>query len=216
MSARRADHEALCRDRRLVGMGQRLHRRRQPTPTTNAWTVPSGRLGKLGGIIVARTNASFAWSMISLLDVQPSDKVLEVGFGPGVAIQLLAKSVPAGRVADVDRSKEMVEQARARNAEAIESGVVDLRHGSVEKLPFEDGTFGAVLAINSMQVWPDVIAGLREVGRVTRSGGTVALGFTLHSGRSGTGIPELLSAAGFAEASMVETEGGFCVLAMKP
>ena len=72
----------------------------------------------------------------------------------------------------------MVEQATARNAEAIASGVVDLRHGSVEKLPFEDGTFDAVLAINSMQVWPDVTAGLREVKRVTRSGGRVALAFT--------------------------------------
>ena len=57
----------------------------------------------------------------------------------------------------------MVEQATARNAEAIERGVVDLRHGSVEELPFEDGTFDAVLAINSMQVWPDVTAGLHEV-----------------------------------------------------
>jgi ubiquinone/menaquinone biosynthesis C-methylase UbiE len=62
----------------------------------------------------------------------------------------------------------MVEQAKARNAEAIASGVVDLRHGSVEDLPFEDDTFDAVLAINSMQVWPDVMAGLREVVRVTR------------------------------------------------
>ena len=110
----------------------------------------------------------------------------------------------------------MLEQARARNAEAIERGVVDLRRGSAEKLPFGDGAFDAVLAINSMQVWRDVMAGLRDVGRVTRTGGRVALGFTPYSGRSRAGIPELLSAAGFAEVSMLETKRGFCALAQKP
>jgi ubiquinone/menaquinone biosynthesis C-methylase UbiE len=118
---------------------------------------PTGTLGKLGGIIMARTNAAFASFVISLLDVQPREKVLEVGFGPGVGIQLLARS--AGRVAGVDCSREMVQQAKTRNAEAIAGGVVDLRHGSVEDLPFEDATFDAVLAVNSMQVWPDVMAG---------------------------------------------------------
>jgi ubiquinone/menaquinone biosynthesis C-methylase UbiE len=177
---------------------------------------PTGALGRLGGIIMARTNAAFASSVIGLLDVQPSDKVLEVGFGPGVGIQLLAGSAPAGRVAGVDYSREMVEQAKARNAETIESGLVDVRHGSVANLPFEHGAFDMVLAINSMQVWPDVMAGLREIKRVIRSGGRVALGFTRHSGQSRTGISERLSAAGFAEVRMVETEGGFCALARKP
>jgi ubiquinone/menaquinone biosynthesis C-methylase UbiE len=177
---------------------------------------PRGMLGKWGGIIMARMNASFARCVIRLLEVQPGEKVLEVGFGPGVGIQLLAKSAPEGRVAGVDCSREMLEQATARNAEAIASGVVDLRHGSVEELPFEDGTFDAVLAINSMQVWPDVMAGLREVTRVTRSGGRVVVAFTPYSGRSRAGIAELLSAAGFADASVVETKRGFCALALKP
>jgi ubiquinone/menaquinone biosynthesis C-methylase UbiE len=58
----------------------------------------------------------------------------------------------------------MVEQARTRNGAAIGTGAVDLRQGSVESMPFEDGTFDTVLAINSMQVWPDAPAGLRENG----------------------------------------------------
>ena len=49
---------------------------------------PRGALGRLGGVIMARSNAAIARSVISLLDVHPGDQVLEVGFGPGVGIQL--------------------------------------------------------------------------------------------------------------------------------
>src|SRR5215475_11869401 len=119
---------------------------------------PQGVLGRVGGLIMARTNHKCAAWVIELLDIQPHERVLEVGFGPGVGIQLLARTASAGYVAGVDASEEMVEQATARNVQAIESGRVDVRHGSVERLPFEDHAFDKTLAINAMQVWPDAVA----------------------------------------------------------
>jgi ubiquinone/menaquinone biosynthesis C-methylase UbiE len=103
----------------------------------------------------------------------------------------------------VDPSKEMVAQATTRNKKAIESGRVDLRHGPVASLPFADNTFDKAMAINSMQVWPDAVAGLREMRRCIRTGGTVALGFTPNSGRPNTGLAETFTAAGFAKAHVV-------------
>jgi ubiquinone/menaquinone biosynthesis C-methylase UbiE len=176
---------------------------------------PKGILGRLGGIIMARTNQKCAAWVIDLLDIQPHDSVLEVGFGPGAGIQLLARSASAGYVAGVDYSEEMVEQATARNVKAIESGRVDLRHGSVERLPFEDNAFDKALAINSMQVWPDAVAGLREMRRVIKTGGRIALGFTPYSGQPNSGLPEMLTATAFTEAHVVETALGFCALAIK-
>jgi ubiquinone/menaquinone biosynthesis C-methylase UbiE len=67
---------------------------------------------------------------------------------------------------------------RARNAIAIENGRVELWRGSVEDLPFAGDTFDKAMAINSMQIWPGAVAGLREMRRVLKSGGTIALGFT--------------------------------------
>jgi ubiquinone/menaquinone biosynthesis C-methylase UbiE len=159
---------------------------------------PKGVLGRLGGVIMARSNRACAQWVISLLDVGPQDWVLEVGFGPGVAIELLAR-VPGRHVAGVDPSLEMVAQAVVRNATALASGSVELRHGTVDRLPFADATFDKVLAINSVQVWPDAVAGLRELGRVLKPGGRIALGFTQHSGQSRTGVPETLAAGGFVE-----------------
>jgi SAM-dependent methyltransferase len=120
---------------------------------------PEGVLGRLGGILMAHTNRKAAAWAIDLLDVRPDDHVLEVGFGPGVGVELVAKAATEGRVAGVDSSDEMVVQATTRNAKAIESGQVELRCGSAERPPFEDGIFDKALAVNSMQVWPDPIAG---------------------------------------------------------
>jgi tRNA A58 N-methylase Trm61 len=96
----------------------------------DAFGRPQGLLGRLGGIIMARTNEGCGAWVTDLLKVRPNDNVLEVGFGPGVIIQRLSKLAPAGHIAGIDPSLEMVEQARARNATAIQNGRVDLHRRS--------------------------------------------------------------------------------------
>ena len=132
---------------------------------------------------MARMNADCGAWVSDLLKIGPNDNVLEVGFGPGVVIPRLSQLTAAGHVAGIDPSREMVEQAQARNAAAVESGHVDLRQGSVGNLPFDNNCFDKAVAINSMQVWPDALAGLREMLRVTKPGGRIALGFTPYSGQ---------------------------------
>src|SRR5262249_40748898 len=146
----------------------------------------------------------------------PSDSVLEIGFGPGIGIQLLAAKVTLGRVAGVDYSVEMVKQAKVRNASAIEAGKVELHPGSVQSLAFDNDTFDKALSINSMQTWPDALAGLREIRRVIKPGGRVVLGFTRHSGQPKRGVTGLLAEAGFLYASLVDVDQDFCVYAIKP
>jgi ubiquinone/menaquinone biosynthesis C-methylase UbiE len=176
---------------------------------------PTGILGWLGGVIMARVNRDAAAQIIELLNVRPDDKVLEVGFGPGVAIQLLLQRLPTGSVAGVDQSQEMVRQAAPRNADALRNRRVDLRYSSAERLPFADQTFDKALAINSMQVWPDPRAGLLEIRRVLKYGGIVALGFTVNSGQPKQGVAESLDVAGFAQARIVDRSKLFCAIATK-
>ena len=176
---------------------------------------PEGVLGRLGGVIMARMNRDAASQIIEMLDICPDDKLLEVGFGPGVAIQLLLDRVPAGSVAGIDYSQEMVRQAAARNAAALRNRRVDLRYGSVERLPFADEAFDKALAINSMQAWPDARAGLREIQRVLKRGGSVALGFTVNSGQRREAVAELLTAAGFVQAQIVDGSNLLCAIATK-
>jgi ubiquinone/menaquinone biosynthesis C-methylase UbiE len=177
---------------------------------------PKGVLGRLGGVIMAHVNRDAAAQIIEMLHVRADDKVLEVGFGPGVAIQLLLPRVPAGSVAGIDYSQEMVRQAAARNATALRNRRVDLRYGSVERLPFADETFDKAFAINSMQAWPDARAGLREIQRVLKRGGNVALAFTVNASQPKEGVAGSLTATGFARVRIVEGSKLFCAIATKP
>src|SRR2546430_13477270 len=67
-----------------------------------------------------------------LLGVEPTDRVLEIGFGPGIAIRELSRRATHGLVCGVDHSAVMVRQAIRRNADAVRAGRVDLRLGSAE------------------------------------------------------------------------------------
>ncbi|MBB3232774.1 class I SAM-dependent methyltransferase [Halomonas stenophila] len=181
-----------------------------------AFGCPQGVLGSLGGTLMARMNRRMAQRASELLDIQPSDKTLEVGFGPGVGIQLLARAVASGWIAGIDPSEKMLEQARTRNAADIRAGRVELRRGAADALPYEDATFDGVMAINSLQVWPDAVAGLREARRVLRPGGRVVLGFTPQSGQTKENVTAALTTAGFADPRVVDLEEGYCVLAVNP
>ena len=177
---------------------------------------PQGALGRFGGIVMARMNRQAAAWGVGLLEPGRDDRILEIGFGPGVAIELLARSAPDVRITGIDPSSAMVRQARKRNAAAIRRGAVDLRQGSADGLPFDDESFDAALAINSMQAWPDPMAGLREVRRVVGPGGRLVLVFTPRSGQARAGITALLTTAGFVEGRVVEGDAGFAALARKP
>ena len=176
--------------------------------------TPRGFPGRCGGIIMAHTNDDCAAWVIELLEVKSNETVLEAGFGPGVAIKRLSEA--AGHVTGIDQSREMIGQAEARNASAIKSARVELRHGSVSSLPFAADTFHKAMAVNSMQIWPDAVRGLREMWRVMKSGATIALGFTPYSGQKKEGLTEKLTATGFIEAHVVEKARNFCALETKP
>jgi ubiquinone/menaquinone biosynthesis C-methylase UbiE len=114
---------------------------------------------------------------VRLLDVQPSDRILEIGFGPGVAIQEVARQLGDGVICGADISMAMVRAARRRNRKAVRAGRVDLRQGGFDKLPFGDGLFDKVYTINTVYFWMKPEQVLAEARRVMKAGGMLVVTF---------------------------------------
>ncbi|MFL6145077.1 MAG: class I SAM-dependent methyltransferase [Labedaea sp.] len=159
------------------------------------------------GWIMGRRSSNLArnrWAA-QLLDVQPTDHVIELGCGPGVAVAALATRASRGLVVGVDHSQVMIRQARRRNRPAIRAGRVRLIHTPVESLSISDGPFDAALAVNTVGMWPDPTARLRELARLLRPGGRIAL----VSQPRCPGATAATSAAAATELAGQLTEAGF-------
>lgn len=142
-------------------------------PQTSPFAHPRGLRGILAGRFMRWTNRQR--DLAELAGVRPGDRVLEVGYGPGVLLGLLAERVGDGRVSGVDPSPEMRDLAARRNRAAIRAGRMDLRLGTAEATGFGDAEFDRVVTVNTVALWPDLEAGLRELHRVTRPGGRVLI-----------------------------------------
>ncbi len=136
---------------------------------------PFGEVGQRIGAEMARDHLPENLWTIAQLNPQPTDHILEIGFGPGVAVRELLKHVTAGLVAGVDFSETMVAAARQRNAGAIAAHRADLRYGEAIALPFATASFGKAFAIHSLYFWGDPCIALAELYRVLKPGGLLVI-----------------------------------------
>ena len=107
--------------------------------------------------------------IVDLLDLGSDDRVLEIGCGPGAAVELAAEKIGAERVAAVDPSETFVDMARKRVPGA------DVRLGSATEIPFDDRTFSAIWSIASMHHWPSREPGLTAQAAKLAPGGRLVV-----------------------------------------
>jgi len=101
------------------------------------------------------------------VDLKPGQFVLDIGCGVGAFLRLIADR--GARAFGLDASEALLEVARARLPDA------DLRLGDMEALPYEDHTFELVTGFNSFFFANDIVAALREAGRVAKPGAPVVI-----------------------------------------
>jgi ubiquinone/menaquinone biosynthesis C-methylase UbiE len=141
----------------------------------NLFGRPYGILGSIGGRIMAATNKEINKWTVSLLDVQRNDRVLEVGFGPGIAAEEISNIIKEGLFVGIDPSEIMLSQAKRRNAAAIREGRVKLELASVEDLPMFDQRFNKIFSINSIVFWDQPIERLKDLRSRLMPGGQIAI-----------------------------------------
>jgi SAM-dependent methyltransferase len=128
---------------------------------------------------MGRYSVLLAPQLADFAAVEPGQRVLDVGCGTGALVRELVERLGTDQVAAVDPSAPFVSATAARYP------AVDVRAASAEELPFDDDTFDAALAQLVVHFMADPVAGLREMRRVTRPGGTLVACVWDHAGGQG-------------------------------
>jgi len=137
----------------------------------NQCQKPAGWLGRL---VLRNMNSRHSkvtdWGL-SQASIGTEDIILDVGCGGGRTVSKLAAIATRGKVYGIDHSPESVAVATRTNKQWIDLARVEVREASVSRLPFSDGAFDVVTAVETHFWWPALPTDLREIFRVLKPGG---------------------------------------------
>ena len=153
---------------------------------------PSGILGWIVARVMATETTAENAATIELLDLQPYDRVLEIGFGHGRTVAKAAAIVRKGFVAGVDWSERMVEVATHHNRRLIAEGRIELKRGLINPLAYANNEFDKVYSVHTIYFWENPIGDLREIARVMKPGARFVLGFRPKDDQTASAFPETI------------------------
>ncbi|MGH7889074.1 MAG: class I SAM-dependent methyltransferase, partial [Thermodesulfobacteriota bacterium] len=129
------------------------------------------------GRILNKANTRINLLTIELMDIKPTDHVLDIGFGGGVTIPQISKLAYNGKTCGVDFSEPMVRQGEKKFRRLIEQGRVELRLGDIACLPYQDNIFDKVCSVNAIYFWTNPLENLLEIRRIMKKDGRLVVSF---------------------------------------
>lgn len=189
---------------------------------------PRGVLGRIVGWILAGRGSNLVrnrWT-VDLLDPKSGDKVLEIGCGPGVGLELCLSRASVTAVG-VDHSDVMIAQAAKRNRKAVKAARLRLIQGVIDDVPAEAGPFDKAFSINLILFVDDKAAFVAKVKSLMKPGGTFATTYQPRHAKAtradalnmAAELSQLLARAGFTDMRTEELDlrpvPAVCVLATR-
>jgi len=131
---------------------------------------PQGRMGRAMLKFMNLCHAPLTNWGLDLVDIQDGWTMLDIGCGGGATLKRLLKRSRNAQVYGIDISEESVVKARQINADVLDKQVF-VQQGTAEKLPYEEGKFDLVTAVETVYFWPNLPNCMQEVRRVLKPGG---------------------------------------------
>ena len=142
----------------------------------NDWGVPQDGPTRYETCFVPGSTGPWVPRVLALARPQPGEHVLDVACGTGVVARAAAALVgPHGRVVGCDHALAVLEFARERAVRRADAAAVEWREGDAGSLPFADESFDVVCCQLGLMFFPDRLGALREMRRVLRPGGRLAV-----------------------------------------
>lgn len=111
-----------------------------------------------------------SWGL-SLCRLDPTAHVLDIGCGGGANLLRIISLCPRGHVTGIDPAPASLAKSSAVCAAEIERGACSVLKGNVTELPFDDASFDAATAFETVYFWTDPETAFGEVHRILRPGG---------------------------------------------
>jgi len=194
---------------------------------SSQYRFPSGFLGRYIGNKMDQLNDPQSDWVVSLLDLQPNDTVLEVGFSTGRVLKKISSIVTKGKLYGLDPSNTMYNVASEKLKGEMQSGQVQLVEGYAEKSMLPDNTFSKIFTVHVVYFWEDLEQVFKEFLRISKSNALVAIYFVSPIIASNKNfheytedeIKETMISSGFrtvrAEHKMFGKQNGVCLVAKK-
>lgn len=159
--------------------------------TTQQFGRPEGKIGSLVGWSMALKNRERNMWAVEKMNIQPNDKVLEIGYGPGTTLKLISEKLGHGSIVGIDHSEIMYKQAFSRNAEGIKNKKVELLCGSLWDLIHPENSFDKILASNVHFFWKEPQGEFDRLKKLLKTGGRLYLVFQPRWAKTGAEVKQI-------------------------
>lgn len=105
------------------------------------------------------------------IQVNPSDRVLDIGCGGGKNIKTWLSLVPKGGVIGIDYSQESVKKSKSFNQAAIDQGRCEILEANVLQMPFKENSFNFISAFETVYFWPEIEDVFHSIKKILKVGG---------------------------------------------
>ena len=133
---------------------------------------PSGLFGMFSANIMIKGNKANYEKLIKDLDIQASEKLLEIGYGPGVGINMIAKTRTSCIIHGIDFSKLMYRRACKYNKQYLDSNAMLLLYGDFLKKPLVNNEYDKIFCLNVVYFWNELSDPFKKVLSLLKTDGT--------------------------------------------